>query len=111
MKLADDGSEHPWDDPDPNLAPAIALEFSTIKRNVSVIVKRKEGDGDFESISSWLGNPSFNEADGSWKFKYYDKTSDSSKEYTYRLKLMNKAGLELDSSFKQPVPVPNGGVP
>ncbi len=96
VKLDFNDDEHPWsDDIAPDQILAILLDVSLTKSNVSAMIKPKEADREFISLSQWLGHPIFDEVDNAWKYRYYDTTADSSNEYTYRLKLMSKVSLLL----------------
>jgi len=108
IKLDENNIEHLWSDTNPNLTPIIILEFSATKSNVFTLVKRKEAGEEYKNVSKWINEAVFDEVDSVWKFKFYDKTSNPNKEYTYRLKLMNSAGLFLDSMIEQTVPIPGG---
>jgi hypothetical protein len=97
VKIAPDGIEHAYNATGPDLKPAIVLQFTVSQPGLSGIVQ-KQFDANWRAISAWQREPDRDLPTNSWRYKFVDRGADEAADQLYRARLMNFAGIALESS-------------
>jgi hypothetical protein len=105
IKLDENGNEHPFGSAGPNLTRAIALVVTTPQEGVQMLIQRGESTG-WVPIESWITATRWDANSTVWRYELYDKEVKPVQEQRYKVILLSRAGIRLESEIEQTVPLP-----
>ncbi len=104
VKLDANNIEHPWSDTAPELKPAVALVVRVSQPNICAMAQRYSSR--WRNVTAWTKAVEFDERTAAWRLTVYDDTARSDSTQRYRMRLINQAGVVLESTIEQTVAAP-----